>query len=111
MNKLREHILIKFAIVFLVAALVLPSIVKLSHAFANHEHSVCTSDSAHHFHEINLDCEFYKFKKTGESYISQVYIGSEPFLGIQPDIVFYYTFLNSHQQTSITLRGPPHILV
>jgi len=106
-NRFREHIILKFAIVFLVAALVTPSIVKLSHAFANHEHEICTSDKAHHFHEVDLECEFYKFKKTGESYVNINYNGQEPILEVQKAIPFYYTHLSSHQQLNVSLRGPP----
>ena len=107
MNQFREHIILKIATVFLITALITPSIVKLSHVFANHEHEVCTTDKAQHFHEVNLDCEFYKFKKTSESYINQVYNDTESFLKVQKEITFYYTFLSSHQQLSISLRGPP----
>ncbi len=62
MHTFREHIIYKFSIVILVAALLTPSFVKLFHIFENHEHAICVNQQDTHFHKVDLDCEFYKFK-------------------------------------------------
>ncbi len=52
--------------IMLVLTVLLPSVLKLTHAFTHHKHEVCDTDNKHetHFHESDLNCDFYKFKLT-----------------------------------------------
>jgi len=106
-NTFREHILSKLATILLVATLLTPSVVKIAHVFADHEHEICTVKNVEHLHEADIECEFYKYKLSGKSYISQSYTDFEPIIEVQKSIPFYYTFLNTHQQLNVSLRGPP----
>ena len=62
MQKLKAHIGYKISLIVLIIALLVPSFVKLAHAFEKHKHEVCTTPQKSHYHELDLDCEFYKFK-------------------------------------------------
>ena len=111
MSNYKEHIFFKFFTILLVTVLLFPSIVKFNHIFENHKHEVCKSNSVEHFHELEIDCEFYKFNTTNQ-YLVQ--FNSElPLIFFHKSIIEYsnYTFLNSHQQFNISLRGPPITLV
>ena len=50
----------------LILAVLLPSVIKLTHSFNHSKHEVCDNDNEQqtHFHETDLDCDFYKFKLT-----------------------------------------------
>ncbi len=110
MNQLKEHILMKFAIIVLIAVLLTPSVVKLSHAFANHTHEICTSDVAEHVHKIDLECEFYKFKISKEhTHILNSNITCIIYNEISP-IISQYNFISDYQKLSFDLRGPPNLV-
>jgi len=107
MQLFKEHILSKFILVIVTVALLAPSTVKLFHFFAEHEHVVCTSNNSNHYHESEVDCDFYKFK------VSKVYaylIGNDTSVLIPDEpapIATRYDFINNHQELSFNLRGPP----
>lgn len=88
-----------------------PSVVKLVHALENHQHEVCSNNSTEHFHEFEIDCEFYKFNKVNPYHFSD----SQPILfyisEFKDDTSGYYSYLNSHRQLYFSLRGPPAVLV
>ena len=111
MNNYKQHISFKIFTLILVASLLLPSAVKLNHAFEDHKHEVCKTNSIDHFHELDLDCEFYKFNKTNQYFITFNHDISE-FVNIDIKQNFsYYNFLNSHQPLNFSLRGPPQVSV
>ena len=96
----------------LVLTVLLPSAIKLTHAFNHHEHEVCDTDNAHqtHFHEADLDCDFYKFKLT-----SQYYYQSKPIEFTSIDSNFkisdsQYEFISDYQKLQTALRGPPQLI-
>lgn len=51
MIKLKKHTALLSILILL-----LPTVVLTIHLFENHEHTVCTSTSEHHFHAQELDC-------------------------------------------------------
>ncbi len=108
MNQFREHIILRFATIFLVAALMAPSVVKLSHIYSDHAHEVCTSVLAEHLHEIDLDCEFYKFKAS-KDYTYTIYQNRSVVLQneIHP-VISKYSFISDFQKLPFALRGPPY---
>lgn len=93
----------------LILAVLLPSAVKFSHVFTHHKHEVCKNDSNDktHFHELDVDCEFYKFKLN-----TNYYSGFNTYKSIiqntfnKVDIYFYF-FLRTHKEETSKLRGPP----
>lgn len=66
--KQQQHIAFKIAAIVLLLAVLMPSAVKFTHIFENHKHEVCTDYSTKHMHEINLECEFFKFKLNTQYY-------------------------------------------
>ncbi|WP_241148012.1 hypothetical protein [Lacinutrix jangbogonensis] len=104
------HIVIKSIVMLLLVAIVLPSVIKFVHVFEDHKHEVCTNTSDTHFHEVEIDCEFYKFKlNTAFSFI------------LRPSkIIFHelnykittsqYQFVSDFQRLPFSLRGPPHLI-
>lgn len=109
MASFKEHIAFKILTITLVLTLIIPSAVKFSHVFthSHHKHDVCKGEKTTHLHEIDIDCEFYKFQLNNH-FLSQLV--SDNWL----QIPYYhevsrltYKFLNSHRPLSFSLRGPP----
>lgn len=110
MTKLKAHIGLKISLVILIIALLVPSFVKLAHAFETHKHEICKTPQKSHYHELILDCDFYKFKLSNTLYIQHfnIEITSNSQLILVNNL---YTFAYSNlqlQQTS--LRGPPQLI-
>lgn len=109
MNHIKENIIFKTLTILLVITLIAPSIVKFSHVFthSNHKHDVCKGLKTTHLHEIDLDCEFYKFQLNNhflssfkkDHWLQTPYYKQVHFLT--------YKFLNNHRPLSFSLRGPP----
>ncbi len=98
--------------IVLVLAVILPSVVKLTHAFNHHNHEVCDTDNKHktHFHKSDLDCDFYKFKLT-----KQYYIQLKPIHLVSIENNFkitasQYDFVSDYQKLQTALRGPPQLI-
>lgn len=95
----------------LILSVLLPSAVKLSHVFTHHKHEVCKndSDSTTHFHELDVDCEFYKFK-LNTNYYSGFYTFETVILNnYNKANSSFYLFLRTHLQDTSYLRGPPAV--
>ncbi|WP_299335191.1 hypothetical protein [uncultured Psychroserpens sp.] len=104
------HISKRLITLLLAFVLVLPSVVKFSHALSLHEHEICIGENQTHLHEIDLDCEFFKFKI---NHNSLVVFNNYDIDCPTPDntlITEYYLYLISHQQDTFYLRGPPHLM-
>jgi len=98
--------------IVLVLAVLLPSAVKLTHAFNHHTHEVCDSDNNTntHFHESDLDCDFYKFKLTeNQFFVVSKYEKNTDFQLSRLETDDYTSF-NNYQQLTRFLRGPPQLV-
>lgn len=89
-------------------SLLVPSGVKLLHAFEDHKHEVCEFPQSSHYHELDLDCEFYKFSHTNQFHIANNYESDRFYLTLNQPVVANYYHLKSHRQLSFSLRAPPH---
>ena len=110
-NSIIKSICKAFSLV-LVLAVLLPYGVKLSHVFDHHQHEVCTEDSNAantHFHELDLDCEFYKFKLNTNFYALNSANDSVEDQNLNKTQSCLYIFLRTHQQDTSFLRGPPSL--
>lgn len=108
--KAQQNIFIKIASVVLLLAVLLPSAVKFAHVLEQHKHEVCTDNSSTHMHELDLDCEFYKFKLNTQYYSfleSNNIIIEDNYFKINNT---FYNFQYNHQQLSYSLRGPPFLV-
>ena len=107
MLQIKEHFASKILVVVLTIVLVTPIFVKLNHIFEDHKHEVCKTPYTKHFHELEIDCEFYDFRLNTE--FSYSYGSLEiPFLKeISDSIISQYSFVSHYQQLQFSLRGPP----
>ena len=96
--------------IILVAALLTPSIVKFNHIFEDHKHEVCETPQTNHFHELDMDCEFYKFKLSAQFSFSPNPISFSQYLIPSKKIVTQYIFISDYQQLHFDLRGPPALV-
>ncbi len=107
MQEFKKHIIFKGFTVLLVWTILLPAAVKVVHVFENHKHEVCINKSTTHFHSLDLECEFYKFKLA--NYFFPI---PENFsvLDVEENYKIAssnYFFLSPFQQLHFSLRGPP----
>jgi hypothetical protein len=110
MGNLKEHIAFKIITLALVISIVIPSIVKFSHVFTHHDHKVCLGEKSTHIHEVDLDCDFHKFKLNNSYY---TFVQYQNLFHVTPHrkiSTLTYKFLNNHQRLSFSLRGPPFLV-
>ena len=110
MKQTKTHIGYKSFIIVLVIALLVPSFVKFSHIFEDHKHEVCKTPQKSHYHEFDVDCEFYKFKLN-----PQVTTTFDNFVVLKLEenfksIASQYHFISDYQHLSFSLRGPPSLV-
>ena len=110
MNLSRKHIIYKVSVIILSIALFTPSFVKFSHIFEDHTHQVCKNPQKVHFHEYNIDCDFYNFKlNTQFSFISNDFQLLNIENNYQP-IILKYHFLRIDKPIHFSRRGPPQLI-
>ena len=80
---------------------------KLTHVFDHHKHNVCTEKHNTHFHEFDVDCEFYKFKITSQYCHQFQNVSFYTFQKNYKIVNSKYDFISCLQQLQISLRGPP----
>ncbi|MDX1270925.1 hypothetical protein [Bizionia paragorgiae] len=110
MQQVKQHISIKLLALALVFAVAIPTVVKFVHIFEDHKHEVCTGEKETHIHEIDIDCEFYKFK------LNQVFSVEFENLVYLPKVENFkvssiqYFFISDYQRLPFSLRGPPQLV-
>ena len=110
MKYIKNHIVLNVFAILLTVSIAVPSIVKFTHIFEDHKHEVCTNYNTTHFHEFDVDCEFYKFKIPIQT-ISDINISNTLEFDIITSKVYnHYTLLPSLEFNSFKLRGPPAVL-
>ncbi len=107
MNQIKQHIAFKIATLLVAACLLTPIVVKFTHILSDHEHEVCIGENQSHFHEIDMDCEFYKFNINHQTTFTTFEFVSFELINYKENIVSHYTFLSSYQKLPFVLRGPP----
>jgi hypothetical protein len=87
--------------------LLAPAFVKLNHIFEDHKHQVCKTPFSNHFHEYEIDCEFYDF--TFKTNFYQSLITSELIMCdiFDKTITSQYFYISDYQKLQFSLRGPP----
>lgn len=110
MVTLKQHIAFKIVALAILLAILTPSVVKFFHGFENHKHEVCLGEQKAHFHNLDLDCEFHKFKLNNSFTFS--FYGVDLF-SIENNlkiITSQYRFIANYQHLSFSLRGPPQLV-
>lgn len=109
MQIFKKHIAFKFLAFSLALTLLTPTFVKFNHIFAHHKHDICSGEKSTHLHELNKDCDFYKFHLstiyTFSYFEFQLFIPKEK----TSSIVSQYQFISKYQRLQVALRGPPQI--
>ncbi|MGZ0017869.1 hypothetical protein [Yeosuana sp. AK3] len=105
---LKEYVIFRILSFALALTLLLPSAVKVTHAFNHHKHEVCLGEESTHLHKLDIDCKFYDFKIT-----HQFLLFDFDYKIFIPKSLTYkdnssYTFLRTYQQLHFSLRGPPN---
>lgn len=110
MDFLRRHILIKGLSLLLIWTLLLPSGIKFLHIFEQHQHEVCLGEADVHFHTLDVECEFYKFKLNIPFTIPENNSLAVLYLEIKEAMSTDYSFLSEYQTLHFSLRGPPSLI-
>jgi len=86
--------------------LLLPSTIQAVHAFSDHDHIVCVSDTEHHFHADELDCSLCHLQAETHgilpNYDIATLLNSDEFENNK-----FYNYYHNHQHLSYSLRAPP----
>jgi len=106
-HNIKQHIIFRIFTLLVLASLFTPSVLKFAHIFEHHNHVVCNGDTDTHIHQVDLECEFFKFKLNNyflsplikDTWLQTPYFKQAYFLT--------YKFLNTHKPLSFSLRGPP----
>ncbi len=107
MNFYRTQLISSITTLLLVLCILAPTALKLSHAIYEHESLQCAEPGAVHVHEIELDCDFQKFKLSTQYYSVPVNFENQ---AVTVELIKnsdFYTFLNNYQKLPFALRGPP----
>ena len=110
MNTIKKHILFKTIALVLSITLLLPYGAKFAHIFAHHKHDICKGEKATHLHEINTDCDFYKFKISNAFTFTFFNFEIIPSEESSLEMVSQYQFLSKFQRLQTALRGPPSLI-
>ena len=95
----------------LVVCLLVPFGLKLVHSYNHQFHLVCNDDGKvdTHFHEVDLNCEFYKFQLTKNLYIDLKVEELVENLILANDFSNFYISFKQNQQLTRFQRGPPEL--
>lgn len=110
MQKAKEHIAFKIITLMLALLLLVPAGAKFAHIFAHHEHDICKGEKSTHLHEINADCDFYKFKLSNSYTFTFFNVELISTKESTLEIVSQYQFLSKFQRLQTALRGPPALI-
>lgn len=110
--KIRIFIATIFKVTAFILALsvLLPSAVKMAHIFTHHSHDVCNNDNKEgtHFHQSDLDCDFYKFKINHNQYFVHQNLDDVSQNTKHPELLSHKYLIESRNLLTKFLRGPPH---
>lgn len=110
MQNAKKHIAFKIVTLMLALAFLIPTAYKFTHIFAHHKHDICKGEKSTHLHEINKDCNFYKFKLSNQYTFTFFNVELISFEEDTVQIVSQYHFLSKFQRLQTTLRGPPSLI-
>ena len=96
---------------FLVLCLLAPLGIKLVHSYNHKNHLICNEDGKvnKHFHETDLNCEFYKFQVNKNLYIDLRVDELVENIILTKDFINFYISFKQLQQLTRFQRGPPQV--
>jgi len=107
MSFVRKKILNPLVAIMLLAGLIGPYFVKISHALHDHKELHCVSKGELHIHAVEFDCDFEHYHLS--SFFYPEFDCPDFFVAtpITEVITNNYYFLSKYQQLHFVLRGPP----
>ena len=109
MKEKKTHILLRLLSIVLTVAVLAPAMIKYTHGFQDHEHEVCFGKSESHLHELDIDCEFFKFKLNTQYVHVHKLFSTIDIEHTTPIITSHYQLISDYQKLSFSLRGPPSL--
>ncbi|SIR16148.1 hypothetical protein [Maribacter ulvicola] len=106
MSFVKDKIIYPLIAVILLAGLLGPYFVKISHAVNEHKELHCVSKELH-IHAIEFDCDFEHYQIASLFYPDFLYPEFVAFAPITKVNINNYYFLTKYQQLHFVLRGPP----
>ncbi len=110
MQAVKTHIIGKVITLLLALSILLPSGVKLLHAFSHHNHEVCHGEQTTHLHKTDFECKFYKFKVKKPFTLDELIVILTPKTENHQTILSAYHFISDYQRLPFPLRGPPQLI-
>jgi len=110
-QQFKQHIIGKSLALVLALAILTPFATKILHEFSDHQHEVCVSNSAEHYHKVDINCDLDKFNTFNTYFHLENYDETSIYSIEKVEVFSYYRHITSHQQLSYSLRGPPSVLV
>tara|TARA_R110000765_G_scaffold63749_5_gene124071 strand:+ start:1704 stop:2030 length:327 start_codon:yes stop_codon:yes gene_type:complete len=106
MSFVKDKIVYPIVAVILMASLLGPYFVKISHALNEHKEFHCISKELH-VHAVEFDCDFEHYHLSSFNYPEFDYPQFIELAPITEAIINNYYFLSKYQQLHFVLRGPP----
>tara|TARA_R110000744_G_scaffold261535_1_gene376255 strand:- start:2608 stop:2934 length:327 start_codon:yes stop_codon:yes gene_type:complete len=106
MHFVKDRILKPLVALILLAGLMGPYFVKISHALNEHEELHCVSRDLH-IHAVEFDCDFNHYQLSSFYCPEFIYPSFIDYTPITESIINNYIFLSKYQQLHFELRGPP----
>lgn len=72
-----------------------------------HQEQLCTDTNAVHVHNVELDCDFQKFKVSPQHYPNFASIQKNHIVEVKEKDTNSYSFLSKYQKLHFALRAPP----
>ncbi|NKI25049.1 hypothetical protein HCG49_00570 [Arenibacter sp. 6A1] len=107
--KLKKYIFSILAILLL-AAISVPTILKIQHALYEHQNFVCKEKGSLHVHEIEFECDFDTLTITHYYFWPFQEFTSYSAVEKTTKIINFYQFLSKYQKLHFSRRGPPSFL-
>lgn len=99
-----------FTAILLAASILTPTFYKLTHYLSDHSHELCENASATHFHEVEFDCDFYKYKINNPLVIGSFSIDLINYEETFQKSINLKSFIITRDLIHLSLRGPPSTL-
>ena len=107
MIQIKEHTVSKVLVFVLSFTLIVPLFVKSYHLFEDHKHEVCETPFTNHFHEFEIDCEFYDFTLNTNYFQTSASLEISKVDELYKPIFSEYHFCSDYQLLHFSLRAPP----
>ncbi len=104
---MRHKAIFSLVSICIIGCLFTPYIIKINHGLLTHEDTICVAKGDLHIHEIEFDCDFYKYQISSLFYIGLVKPKLIQLAASSEKLTNHYVFTSKFQKLHFVLRGPP----